>query len=150
MPVFWPKTVIFAEIRACRLKKKFSGKFMHFQGNCPIGLKIGINVPQDPYYNSYLQILWIFIWCFGHFTGPDMCRDGYFLLNCNNCSRGPKVHLYQFLGQLDHFPRKNRTFPQKFFFLIHFLKSQKMTVFGQKRGIFRPILPKFWELMKNT
>ena len=22
-----------------------------------------------------------------------------------NCSRGPKVHLYQFLGELDHFPR---------------------------------------------
>ena len=42
-------------------------------------------------------------------------------------------------------------FSAEIFFSTGMLEfRKKITVFGQKTGIFRPILPKFWELIKTT
>ena len=52
-----------------------------------------------------------------------------------DCSRYPKVHLYQFVGQLGHFPRRSSDFRRSFFF--KFLPSQqKICVFFPKIGQF--------------
>ena len=66
------------------------------------------------------------------------------------CSRGTRLQVYQFLGQLDHFPRTRYIFRRNFFFQPYARISTKIIVFGQKTGIFRPILLKFWEFIKTT
>ena len=135
---------------------------MRFQGNGPIGLKLGIHVPQDLYYNSQYRF-WD-IWGFGHFTGRDMCRDGHFwsILGDFN-KKQPSRHMSGPVKFPKHQISKNlqvtivvgvlRYIYTNFqanwtislethklsaykFFLIHFLKSQKITVFGQKKGAF--------------
>ena len=47
-PIFGQKGSFLAIFKNPFWKKNFGRKFMRFQGNCPIGLKLGINVPQGP------------------------------------------------------------------------------------------------------
>ena len=51
-------------------------------------------------------------------------------------TRGPKEHLYQFLGQLDHFPIRCYTFPRKKYFFNTFFKIAKNDRFWPKKGRF--------------
>ena len=118
------------------------------------------------------------IWCFRHFTGPDMCRGGLFwsilgdfyqkqpfshISGAVTCPKHQISYLKQVtivVGVLRYIytnfqanwtiSLETHKISAEIFFFNTFLKSQKMTVFGQKRGIFRPILPKFWELMETT
>ena len=55
----------------------------------------------------------------------------------NNCSRGPKVHLYQFVGKLDNFPRNAYKLSlEKLFFLNTYSKIAKNDRFWPKKGHF--------------
>ena len=132
MPLFWPKTVIFCDFKNVLKMYFFRGKVLFFLGKwsnwpknwykCTLGpllqllpnlnLIFGVfAILQDPicaegvYFGQFWAI----------FTKNSRLRTyrvrkmpktpNILFKIGNNCSRGPKVHLYQFLGQLDHFPR---------------------------------------------
>ena len=68
---------------------------------------------------------------------------GYFF----NC---PKVHAYQFLGQLKHFPDPWYDFCAKLGYQFFSGTGQKMPFFGQKKANFWDFQTKFLEFIKPT
>ena len=120
---FLAKKGHFCRNSVTQLKNKFFGrKFMRFQGNGPIGLKIGIHVPQGPcqrHRESFLDIL-----SFGYFIGPDMCRGGLFWSILNEIKVSLFCYIVIPISSNDHHFRQHNVIIQAF----NILKTkQKMT-----------------------
>ena len=65
--------------------------------------------------------------------------------NAYFCSKDPKVHLYQFLSHLDHFPQTRYNFRRKKNCKIFAESAKKMAVFGQKSAKNCRKFSKFWK-----
>ena len=99
---------------------------------------------------------------FSNFTAAEMRQKGDFWQNIaifsplgtfrqpgpSSCSRDPKVHLYPFLEQLDHFPQTRYDFRNKKTFKIFAASAKKWRFFVQKSSNFQRKFPKFWKLIK--
>ena len=66
-----------------------------------------------------------------------------------SCSKDPKVHLYLFLDQLDHFPQTRYNFHWKFVFKMFCRVGKKMTFFQTKIGQFLTEISEILEINKN-
>ena len=68
---------------------------------------------------------------------------GYFFFNC------PKVHAYQFLGQLKHFPETRYDFRAKLGYRFGFGDGSKNALFRPKKGRFFRFFVQIFGIDKN-